>query len=131
WFIPEVHSEAAVRLRHDDHELLAPELLLPEVANALWQKTRRAEISREVGREALGTLLALPIRIYPSAPLVQLALEIAHEASRTVYDCLYLALALIEQCQMVTADRRFLEGCRGGSLAAHVVWVEDTPGIEA
>ena len=34
--------------------------------------------------------------------------SLAH--GQTVYDCLYLALALDQQCELVTADRAFYAG---------------------
>lgn len=40
---------------------------------------------------------------------------------RTVYDCLYLALAVREGCQMVTADERLYNRLQGTPLAPHIV----------
>jgi predicted nucleic acid-binding protein len=37
-----------------------------------------------------------------------MALSLAH--GQTLYDCLYLALALDQQCELVTADRAFYAG---------------------
>ena len=39
WVIPEVLSDRADRVRAGDNDVLAPDLLLVEVANALWLKT--------------------------------------------------------------------------------------------
>ena len=45
WVIPEVLSEQADRIRDSDDDVLAPDLLLVEVANALWRKTVAQEIT--------------------------------------------------------------------------------------
>lgn len=45
WVIPEVLSDRADRLRAGHDEMLAPDLLLVEVTNALWKKTAGGEIS--------------------------------------------------------------------------------------
>jgi predicted nucleic acid-binding protein len=43
WFLPEVHSDAARALLDPAHEFVVPDLLFPEVANAIWKKARRSE----------------------------------------------------------------------------------------
>ncbi len=47
WFLPEIHSTAALRLLDPSLELHAPDLLFPEVGNALWKLVKRGEISVE------------------------------------------------------------------------------------
>jgi hypothetical protein len=50
-----------------------------------------------------------------AARLSARAFALAHELDHPVYDCLYLALAEIEDVRMVTADRRLLERLRGSA----------------
>jgi predicted nucleic acid-binding protein len=45
WVILEVLSDEADRGRDGEDDVLAPDLLLVEVANALWKKTAAKEIS--------------------------------------------------------------------------------------
>ncbi len=40
---------------------------------------------------------------------------------RTVYDCLFLALAVRDGCQMVTADRRLAHALAGTAFGGNVV----------
>ncbi len=42
-----------------------------------------------------------------------------------VPDCVYLALAVTNSCQMVTADERFFNALSSDSLASSVCWIED------
>ncbi|MBE9167706.1 nucleic acid-binding protein [Pleurocapsales cyanobacterium LEGE 06147] len=56
-----------------------------------------------------------------------MALTIAVRVEQAVYDCVYLSLAVINKCQMVTADRRFYNALTSDMLFAHLCWVEDLP----
>lgn len=44
----------------------------------------------------------------PSRPLLGAATEMAIQLDHPAYDCLYLALAVANDCQFVTADERLL-----------------------
>jgi predicted nucleic acid-binding protein len=124
WFLNETHSPAAVRLV-GEHDLLAPDLLLPELAQVIWKRTRRGELTGEQGIAILRQLNRAPLTIHSSALLIEIALEIALALARTVYDCLYLTLAIQQRCRLVTADRRFHQALQRGPFASHVLWVED------
>ena len=45
WFIPEEHSEPALRLKDSDARLHAPAFLTLEVGNVLYKKRRRGELT--------------------------------------------------------------------------------------
>ena len=126
WFLPEVHSPAAIRLLDPQTYLFAPDLIGPEIGNTLWKKVRRDEITREEALEILGTFETLNVEIYPSMVLLPAAFELATALDRTVYDSLYLALAIAQNCALVTADRKFYTTVgEEEALANHVRWVED------
>jgi predicted nucleic acid-binding protein len=125
WFVPEIHSEAAARWLDPDIALYAPDLIGPEFGNILWKKARRHEIVREEADAIMSAFVGLPLEIRPSIVLLPSALELAIELDRTVYDSLYLALAVAEECTLVTADARFHATLVASPLAAHVQWVEE------
>jgi predicted nucleic acid-binding protein len=125
WYVPEIHSEAAAKLLSSRYELIAPDLLLPEAANVIWKKTARRELTEKEGRAALAELLAVGIELFPSSRYVEAALILANATGTTVYDSLYLAVAVSTRAQLVTADRRFLDAQLRGPSATHLLWVED------
>jgi predicted nucleic acid-binding protein len=125
WFLPEVHSDAAARLLDPAIALYAPDLIVPEFGNILWKKIRRAELTRDEAREILRAFVALPLELRPSSILLSAAFELAGELDRSVYDSLYLALAVAEECAVVTADAKFHSVLAASSLANHVRWVEE------
>lgn len=127
WVVPEVHSEAARRLRGKNYELLVPDFFFPEVGNVLWKRVRRGEDNADNARNALDALKSLPLQVYPSLPLMSRALDMALQIQRAIYDCVYLTLAVECQCQMVTADERLYNALQSDPLAAYLCWVEDLP----
>ena len=60
--------------------------------------------------------------------MLEPALEVALDTSRTVYDSCYVALAMLADCQLVTADQKFFNALRGGSYATYLCWVADVEG---
>jgi predicted nucleic acid-binding protein len=125
WVVPEIHSAAALRLRQPDYELIVPDFFFPEIGNILWKRVRRGESTLESAQEDLTALMELSLNVQPSLSLMPPALEIAVRIEQAVYDCVYLALAVSNDCQMVTADERFCNALRGDALAPHICWIED------
>ena len=123
WFLPEIHCEAAGRVLKLKRELLAPDLIWAEVGNTLWKKVRRNEISPEEAAGILKDFLRFPIQTFGSKLLLDIACSLAGQCSVSVYDGLYLALAVSQKCSLVTADRKFYE-----SMQKHkgmsVIWIE-------
>jgi hypothetical protein len=64
---------------------------------------------------------------HPEAPLLPAAFDLADRLQRTVYDCLYLALAIPLGAKMVTADLRLYNALRGTPEASYLCWIEDVP----
>ena len=125
WFVPEIHSAAAVRMLDPEIALYAPDLIGPEFGNILWKKVRRKEIGREEADEIMNAFAKLPFEIRPSALLLPAAFELAIELDRTVYDSLYLALAVAEEYVLITADSKFHAALAASPLAGHVRRLED------
>ncbi len=118
WVLSETGSEAADALL--DQDLMAPVLWLAETANVLWRKARIGEITAEQASARLSELLKAPVASLPIEPHLEPALKLALEIGHPVYDCIYLALALHHQTNVVTADRRFASAASTPARAGSV-----------
>jgi predicted nucleic acid-binding protein len=86
--------------------VLAPELMLTELANTLW-KLRRADRLNDLDpQELLAEARELVDRLEPDRHLQAEALALACHLNHPVYDCLYLALARREAASLISSDRR-------------------------
>ena len=122
WFLPTANeplsAEAAALLaRHAAGRLqfFAPDLLWPEVGNVLWKAVRQRRMTSKSALDAIRSLETLRIAVHPSLPVLQDAFEIARAFDRTVYDSLYVAVALVTGSPLVTADERL-----ASALAVHL-----------
>ena len=106
WVVEEEGTSQALALRQRA-KLIAPELLVAECANILWKKVRRDELSKEEALLAARLLQVAEIELLPTRSLLETAARIAIELDHPAFDCLYLALAIENDCRFVTADRRF------------------------
>lgn len=110
WFLTEPDSAKALLLRDDVraavHELLAPDVFPVEIAHALTRAERQGRITPAEGATMLSlALVELPV-MHPALALLPRAYVISSAARIGVYDCLYVALAEREGCQLITADAR-------------------------
>jgi len=114
--LPEVDSAKAVRLFDEYanaiHDLLAPDIFTPEVANGLVAAERQGRVKKGDAVLLLHDVIQNTPRILLSTPLLPRAIEISLSARQAVYDCLYLAMAELEQCEFLTADDQFARKMR-------------------
>lgn len=106
--LPEADSEQAL-VAIDRHALQAPEWLAAECAEVLAHRVRQGELDREKAAAALDDLELLPISWVADRHLIAAAFDIAAEIQRPIQDCLYLALAVERNLQLLTADRTLLQ----------------------
>lgn len=115
--IPEMESANAIRLledyRNGIHELLAPDILPIEVGHALTRGERQGRVSATNGYTLWSGFLADCPQLVPSIPLMPQAYALSSQMRVGIYDCLYVALAEQEQCELVTADSRLVNTFQG------------------
>jgi predicted nucleic acid-binding protein len=117
WFVAEEKQDAAEALIGT--ALIAPDLLMIEVSNAMWKKWRKHEI--DVAQAAVAqSLVSTFVELVPSRPFAESALAIAIELEHPVYDCFYLAMCEAMAHRMITADKRLLARC-GGTRFEHML----------
>ena len=111
WYVKQHDAADARAVMSSGDELIAPDLLVAEVANALWIHVRSGDIELD---KALDSIEELPqlITLESATKLASSALRMAHELVCSPYDCIYAVLALDRKCDFVTADRKFAERLR-------------------
>jgi predicted nucleic acid-binding protein len=125
WVIAEEHSALAEGLM--DRQMIAPTLLLIECGNALLRRARMGDLPVDTVAGKVAALRTAPIRLVPAEPHLETAITLATHLRHSLYDCIYLALALGEGIQLVTADQRFVQRVRrGGRLAGAVILLTET-----
>jgi predicted nucleic acid-binding protein len=117
WFVPEVHSDAARRLLQDNDQYFAPDMLFAEIGNVAWKKVRRGELSSRDGLQLLKDLMVVPIESVASQFLIHDAFSLANATGRSVYDALYVALAIRLKTRFITADERLFNALTNTAAA--------------
>lgn len=84
--------------------LIGPDLLRVEVASVLRRHSGNGSLTAQQANAAIDDLLAFPITVYPTAPLLRRVWELRPNV--TAYDACYVALAEAAGFPLLTADRR-------------------------
>src|SRR5262245_38726428 len=105
WVIPRSLSPKAIRLRDEYrqniHELLAPAIFIDEVAGALTKAERQKDIAVGQAVPLYAKVMNHPPVLIAHAPLIARAIDISSRTRSGYYDCLYMALAEQEGCEMI------------------------------
>lgn len=86
--------------------LHAPEILIAEVASAIWKGVMREKMPEDEAQQLYFWFQKYCPVLVPLASLTEPALELAVRHRQTVYDCLYVALAMETGTAFVTADQK-------------------------
>jgi predicted nucleic acid-binding protein len=99
------HTAAATKIFSTGAELAAPDIIIAETANGIWNYRRSHALSAETVERFLERLSARVV-ITPSSSLVRQAFAISIELDHPAYDAFYLALALRKGARVATFDER-------------------------
>jgi predicted nucleic acid-binding protein len=121
WFVNEPEAVQARRLLSGTYSLRVPDLIYGEIGNALWKRVRRKEITIDQGEQVLNALASIPWSVHPTSSLAPAAFGIAVRTGCTMYDGLYVALAVGGGALLVTADEKLVRQLSQTPLAAHVL----------
>lgn len=91
------------------HYALAPELLLAEAGNVIWKYMQAGILTSEEGKAMFKDIVDMPVRLIGHKKLVKHSLELAEMYNLTMYDSLFIALALEQGGVVFTADNKMLE----------------------
>jgi predicted nucleic acid-binding protein len=125
WFADEVFTPRALALTNVVAQFVAPDLIPAEVASTLLKKARRNEFPRELVYPSLD-LLTDRVATFSIAGLEHRAFDFADRHGCSLYDGLYMLIALDSGCELVTADRR-LYNALSQAYPSSLLWIGDVP----
>ena len=96
-------------------EFLVPDVFWAEVGNLLWKGARQRRWRQAEAEAVAAAMRARNFVTVSSLILMPEALRIAFAYDRSIYDSLYVALAVQSKADLITADERL-----ANSLAAHL-----------
>ena len=101
-------------------ELIVPDLFWSEIANSLWKGVRRRQISAGTAEDSLLAMTTHQLPTFCAQKVLAQALSIAMDFDRSIYDSIYVALAVAQRASLITADERL-----ANALAAYfpVKWL--------
>jgi len=110
WFVKEEGSNEALNIRNSyiagEVKLIAPELIIFEVLNALYFK--KLFSSSEI-KEIAEALEAYSLELCPlRGQYAKKTVEISFENNITIYDASYIALAILKNAELYTADKKLI-----------------------
>lgn len=113
WFLPRrdeplVEEAIGILRRYERGQIgfLVPGLFWAEIANIFWKAARLRRWPQQSAATAAGAMLERKFPTVPDAEILADSLSIALAENQTVYDSLYVALAMRYNVEMVTADER-------------------------
>ncbi len=113
WVLDEAAADAADLLDSDRAgkvSLIAPDLLLAEFASLIAKRVRRRLMQSNKASEAFQLMKASAPVLFSTSALLDGAFELAIATRMSVWDSVYLALAIEINCPMITADHRLFRG---------------------
>lgn len=114
WVLPEAHRGSAMRLLErwtsGEIALIAPDLLLAEFASLMAKRSRRKQLSVAQATQGFQLMERCAPRLYDTRPRLGPALEIALKYHLSLWDSVYIALAIEHDCPLITADKRLHRG---------------------
>jgi predicted nucleic acid-binding protein len=112
WVLPYPLSSQAKRLRDEFtrqiHDLIAPTCFADEVASALTKAERQKIIVVGQAVGLLSDILQTSPMLIPHSHLLSRATIISSQTRSGLFDCIYIALAEQEGCEVLTADQKLV-----------------------
>lgn len=129
WFLPEPLADLAdgilTLLRSGAAHLIAPDLIIAELGNALLRRVRSSELQPHEPNEMLEQFLELSMDLQPMRMLATAASDIGVRAKCSFYDSLYAATAQDSGVPLVTADDELIRLLRRAGLGHLVIPLSD------
>ena len=131
WYIPESLSVEAKRYMGKGLDRHAPDYLLAEAASVILKRVRsrdaKLKLNFDEARMVLAASKTAPIQFHESRMMIDPSFALAEQVGASLYDGLFLALALRLGGQLVTADAKLFKKIQASKYATSVRWVADVP----
>ena len=125
WVLSEPGRAAALELfeRYASGQvlLIAPDILLAEFASLVAKRNRRKQISAGQAHDAFSLMTKSAPKLFDTRPRLSRALDLSLQYQLSLWDCVYLALALEHDCPVLTADLRLFRAGRSGHPSVRLV----------
>jgi predicted nucleic acid-binding protein len=130
WFLPELHHGIALdllsRAVKGEIRLHVPDFFFAEAGNIVWKKTRRSELQASEAAAMLHDMLEdTPLIAHPTVMLVPYAFDVAVSSGIALYDALYVALADLIGCAVITADDKLRQKLFRTTWNKRIQWIAD------
>lgn len=103
------------RFTAGETQVVVPDLFWPEFGNVLWKAARQGRCTHESAIASISAMQMHNLPTFASYDLIHSAFAIAAQFKRSVYDSVYVALAMSLRTHLVTADERL-----ANALAAYL-----------
>jgi predicted nucleic acid-binding protein len=124
WFVDEAGSEIARQILAVPGKLLAPGHALGEIGHALVRYRRSQHVTADQYEEIKAMLPPL-LEFVPIDGIFAPALDIAWDTGISVYDALYVALAVRRGVLLITADMRLLRSLAASAWHGLAIGLDD------
>ena len=125
WTIDMPLSDAAEALLRGSRPIIAPDLVIAEVANAFATAVRHSPATVQRARDGLDFLPRWFAELVALSSLRNDAFKIAVDLAHPAHDCFYLALAEQRDCPLLTTDERLLQKVAGSPHAGRVTHLRE------
>jgi predicted nucleic acid-binding protein len=125
WSIRGDRTDAANLLLRRGIPLIAPDLIIAEVTNAMFRLAQNFPEHHDQVRISVEMIPRWFDRLIPSTELRRKALQLALELRHPAYDCFFLAAAIQNDALLVTLDVPFLKRVIGAGFDRHIVHLAD------
>ena len=92
------------RYTREEIRFVVPDIFWAEFGNVAWKAVRLGRWTAEEARTALSDVAERNFPTVSSKDLLAAAFTLATACNRSLYDSLYVALAIATRCEMITAD---------------------------
>jgi predicted nucleic acid-binding protein len=118
WFLPESGADAAADILLSDKAIIGPDMLAVEVHATLVRGANIDKSNRFAAEASImqfqKMIAANEVQLIRSTPAnIERSANLAMDLGHPMKDCIYLALAMERDCELITADARFAEKARG------------------